>query len=319
MGKGEDKSEESDEETNSAEETTEEAPKIEEEDSKKDTEELRKVIKVDSNKENKEEKPKEEPSPEESNPEPTPRDSLEQKRAILQSIKDFDFQIKKNQEGITAINQKMGSVSKDLDDLVSLYEIVSEQMNPFVGLSKVTKKRIDALENFTKEIEDLKDRTGELESFAERSGVKIKNLGEIKRKKAKTIDTDGILGDEGEETEESENIEGDKETEKLEETGEIQQEAKTETVEQESETAQQIETQEEIEQPDMPQELQTQFTDDEYQITEQQTYQSDFEYNSWESLSDDDLDMIIERTLGGSSPERKIDMIIDEFIESLKG
>jgi archaellum component FlaC len=62
---------------------------------------------------------------------------------------------------------KVDSLSKDLDDLVSLYEIVSEQMNPFVGLSKVTKKRIDALENFTKEIEDLKSRLDIIEEGTE--------------------------------------------------------------------------------------------------------------------------------------------------------
>ncbi|MEA3457806.1 MAG: hypothetical protein U9R21_03920, partial [Candidatus Thermoplasmatota archaeon] len=57
--------------------------------------------------------------------------------------------------------------------LVSLYEIVSEQMNPFVGLSKVTKKRIDALENFTREVETLKSRMEDMESFAEQAGVNL--------------------------------------------------------------------------------------------------------------------------------------------------
>jgi flagellar protein FlaC len=101
--------------------------------------------------------------------------ALEQKRQILQSIKDFDFQIKKNQETISKLNEKIDGLTKDLDDLVSLYEIVSEQMNPFVGLSKVTKKRIDALENFTHEIEDMKTRMGDIESELE------KGLGGLKR------------------------------------------------------------------------------------------------------------------------------------------
>ena len=85
-------------------------------------------------------------------------------------MKDFDFQIKKNQEDITNLVEKVENLSKDLDDLVSLYEIVSEQMNPFVGLSKVTKKRIDALENFTKEVDSVKIRIGELESIIEKNG-----------------------------------------------------------------------------------------------------------------------------------------------------
>jgi archaellum component FlaC len=99
------------------------------------------------------------------------REELEQRRTILQNMKDFDFQIKKNQEDLTNLNEKVENLSKDLDDLVSLYEIVSEQMNPFVGLSKVTKKRIDALENFTKEVDNVKNRIGDLESFFEKSGI----------------------------------------------------------------------------------------------------------------------------------------------------
>lgn len=103
------------------------------------------------------------------------REELEQRRTILQNLKDFDFQIKKNQEEITSIYEKVESLSKDLDDLVSLYEIVSEQMNPFVGLSKVTKKRLDALENIIKEVDGVKTRVGDLESNLEKNGVNIKN------------------------------------------------------------------------------------------------------------------------------------------------
>lgn len=96
-------------------------------------------------------------------------------------MKDFDFQIKKNQEEITNIYEKVESLSKDLDDLVSLYEIVSEQMNPFVGLSKVTKKRLDALENIIKEVDGVKTRIGDLESTLEKNGVNIKAGTEVKK------------------------------------------------------------------------------------------------------------------------------------------
>ncbi|HUT00190.1 MAG TPA: flagella accessory protein C [Candidatus Thermoplasmatota archaeon] len=86
-------------------------------------------------------------------------------------MKDFDFQIKKNQEEITNMSEKVESLSKDLDDLVSLYEIVSEQMNPFVGLSKVTKKRLDTLENIVEEVEGVKTRIGDLESMLDKAGT----------------------------------------------------------------------------------------------------------------------------------------------------
>jgi archaellum component FlaC len=94
-------------------------------------------------------------------------------------LKDFDFQIKKNQEEITNMNEKVESLSKDLDDLVSLYEIVSEQMNPFVGLSKVTKKRLDALENIIKEVDGVKNRIGDLETNLEKNGVSTKTSPDL--------------------------------------------------------------------------------------------------------------------------------------------
>ena len=169
-------------------------------DKKEDVENLRTIIKVNEDEsqtgEKKEEVPdeekKEEPSDQKTEEEPdktaslklsvptaTPSDDsrskLEEKRNILQTIKNFDFQIKKNQENVNKAVEKIDGLTKDLDDLVSLYEIVSEQMNPFVGLSKVTKKRIDALENFTREMEDVKTRMSDLESEME------KNLGGVKR------------------------------------------------------------------------------------------------------------------------------------------
>ncbi|MEA3457883.1 MAG: flagella accessory protein C [Candidatus Thermoplasmatota archaeon] len=190
MGKGENGLAEQLDEGNS-EPVTEPTPKEPEEkikkseDEKADTDSIRKVIKLDSPKETATEAEKSEASDEKSEEVPKEKDtsgsapdlttgkSPEQNVAVLQGMKDFDFQIKKNQGGITDINQKLDSVTRDLDDLVSLYEIVSEQMNPFVGLSKVTKKRIDALENFTREVETLKSRVGDMESFAERVGANL--------------------------------------------------------------------------------------------------------------------------------------------------
>lgn len=124
------------------------------------------------------------------------RDALEQKRAILQSIKDFDFLIKKNSEEISSLNKKIDSITKDLDDLVSLYEIVSEQMNPFVGLSKVTKKRLDTLENFNKEIEEIKTRMGDIEIFVEKtvSGIETNKIKGIENNTdLSTDDLDKII------------------------------------------------------------------------------------------------------------------------------
>jgi len=383
MGENKDKSAESIEEEK-PETSEEEASKTDEkevekpaEDEKKDVESLRKIIKVDQTEEKKDEEPSEDNKKEEKPNEPvkedkgsskkggsvsgdeatetnhsSDRESLEQKRAILQNIKDFDFQIKKNQEELSNVNKKIDEMSKDLDDLVSLYEIVSEQMNPFVGLSKVTKKRLDALENFTIEIDALKERMGEMESFAERSGAKIQSLGQI-RQKVKTIDADAILAQMdniGEkEDKESERTEGAEESEKKISEEEIKQvetpnsegELAKETsdkkaVETEKLEVKEVDTSSINEAPDekdlqpIPEKKESEdiFDRDIFgNISTGETLQpisvdlAPLDYDIIDNSFDLDLDMIFDMAFGtlSASAEGKIDIIIDEFIESLKG
>ena len=235
MGKNEKKSAEEPEEEPTPAEIEPNTVEVEDselvnEPAERDVNSLRKVIKVDSTGEAETEnvKPEAEKNEEfDTSDLSLTKEGLEQKRAILQSIKDFDFQIKKNQEEITGINQKLDGLSKDLDDLVSLYEIVSEQMNPFVGLSKVTKKRLDALEAFAKQSGLISEEDGEVEFFRE--------------------------------------------------------EAETETA---------------------SEDMQSEYPDKE---------------NMLMSSDDVDLDKILEKALGALFADNKIDMMIDEFIENLKG
>lgn len=85
--------------------------------------------------------------------------------------KELDAQIKENNNLIRKLEEKVASISEDMNDLIGLYEIVSGQMNPFVGLSKVTKKRLDVLENFDKEMESLKTRLESIESLVGRIDI----------------------------------------------------------------------------------------------------------------------------------------------------
>jgi len=311
---------------------------------KTDVESLRKVIKVDQTEKKEAEtevkqetnKPSDKPKQETNT---SSREGLEQKRAILQNIKDFDFQIKKNQEDIGSVHKKLDSMSKDLDDLVSLYEIVSEQMNPFVGLSKVTKKRLDALENFTREIEALKDRTGELESFAERSGAKLQRLGE-NRQEVKTIDTEALLGADKEENEEKEDDTDENKSEtkdkkvetKQENKEKIEDEIKDKTIEEEKNLQEEPEKIEKIPDKNIPSNIEKEQINDfsEEGLFDNISFEESVEAEPIEPIQTNnkvydedsfDFDMIIEMALGSLSKEAnvKIDMLIDEFIESLKG
>ena len=99
----------------------------------------------------------------------TPRQTQETTTPTIQpplvdkQLAKLETEIAKNRDMIKNLEERVETINKDLDDLVSLYEIVSEQMNPFVGLSKVTKKRLEALEKLTEEFDKIKSRLDDLE------------------------------------------------------------------------------------------------------------------------------------------------------------
>jgi len=298
-------------------------PEKSEEEKKKEVEKLQTVIKVDGEEASSEEKKEDAPTEGKKEESPPPaeekkeevqkstvpkapqapatpaggsRDDLEQRRNMLQSIKDFDFQIKKNQEDIGKMVEKQDGLTKDLDDLVSLYEIVSEQMNPFVGLSKVTKKRIDALENFTNEIEDIKIRMGDVESVVE------KGVGGITRL-TKKLDEKNPAPDSSEIP--------DKFESEL-KNAEVQiDESPDETVaetELEAQTAKIEDTSSDF------------IAEPETQITEPVNISpvSDETQLMNGDLSDDDLDILLSKSLESLLAEQNIDYMINEFLLSLK-
>ena len=63
-------------------------------------------------------------------------------------------------------------------------------MNPFVGLSKVTKKRLDSLENFTKEVETIKEHVSDLESTVEKNLTNIQNYQSAPKQPTIKADTE---------------------------------------------------------------------------------------------------------------------------------
>ena len=341
---------------------TPDAPEKSDEEKKKEVEKLQTVIKVDggetSGEEKKDEAPaeetpkeeekKESPPPAEEKKEEAPkptvpkvpkapqapaapaggsRDDLEQRRNMLQSIKDFDFQIKKNQEDIGKMVEKLDGLTKDLDDLVSLYEIVSEQMNPFVGLSKVTKKRIDALENFTNEIEDIKVRMGDVESVVE------KGVGGITRL-TKKLDEKKITPESGDTANNLESelknaeVQIDESSEETVAEPEIAELIPETPAEETIDTTSETEVEPEVTEPNP--ETPTEVTEPipetptevepEAQIIEPGNISSISMETSPISgdLSDDDLDILLSKSLESLLAEQNIDYLINDFLLSLK-
>ena len=209
------------------------------------------------------------------------REALEQKRALLQRIKDFDLQIKKNQQDINDVSDKMNAISKDLDDLVSLYEIVSEQMNPFVGLSKVTKKRLESFETIHKELGEIKEKISIIESGGNFDLSDVEPTDELDSEINPTL--------------EPVTPETELEAEISEE--QTESELEPETLEKEEQTAPEIDSIYET-----------------IQIDSDHGIDSLYDFD----LTDDDVNQILEMSFSKIPSENQVDRVIDEYIESLK-
>ena len=220
------------------------------------------------------------------------REALEQKRALLQRIKDFDLQIKKNQQDINDVSDKMNAISKDLDDLVSLYEIVSEQMNPFVGLSKVTKKRLESFETIHRELGEIKEKISIIESGGNFDFSEVKSNGELDSEIDPTL--------------EPATPETELEAETSEEEPVPEIDSTLEPVAPETEL--EAETSEEEPVPEIDSIYET------VQSDSGQGIDSLYDFD----LTDEDVNQILEMSFSKIPSENQVDRVIDEYIESLK-
>jgi flagellar protein FlaC len=61
------------------------------------------------------------------------------------------------------IKNKLTHLDSKLIDMLSLYEVVANQVNPFVGVSKVTSASIEKLEEMGQDVEKLEDKVSSME------------------------------------------------------------------------------------------------------------------------------------------------------------
>ncbi len=57
---------------------------------------------------------------------------------------------------ITEVKNELGRLDESLKDIMMLYEVVSTQINPFIGESQVTAASIERLERLTEEVREMK-------------------------------------------------------------------------------------------------------------------------------------------------------------------
>ncbi|NOZ82994.1 MAG: flagellar protein FlaC [Euryarchaeota archaeon] len=58
---------------------------------------------------------------------------------------------------ITEVKNELGRLDESLKDIMMLYEVVSTQINPFIGESQVTAASIERLERLTEEVKEMKN------------------------------------------------------------------------------------------------------------------------------------------------------------------
>jgi len=56
------------------------------------------------------------------------------------------------------------SISENFQDMMALYEVVSNQINPFIGISKITATSMEKVEKMEHESQNLKKRVEELQN-----------------------------------------------------------------------------------------------------------------------------------------------------------
>ncbi|RLG26562.1 flagellar protein C, partial [Methanosarcinales archaeon] len=62
------------------------------------------------------------------------------------------------------IKNRIAQVDTKLIDMLSLYEVVANQVNPFVGLSKVTTANIEKLERLQQQVETMENEMISIEN-----------------------------------------------------------------------------------------------------------------------------------------------------------
>jgi flagellar protein FlaC len=119
-----------------------------------------------------EDEPEEESQEEEEvkeEPETTSKGSDETVEKIMERLNDIDNKLPRIDIAINNLKKEVDSLKQDLQkmddslkDMMTLYEVVSSQINPFVGSSKVTALSIQRLDNIENELRRLEQLVGDV-------------------------------------------------------------------------------------------------------------------------------------------------------------
>jgi len=143
---------------------------------------LRKVLKKEEKEEEKEEVMPEEPVIEE----PDRREDDDALVKLNERLNDIENRLPRIDVSLNNLKREIDGLRNDLlriddsmKDMMTLYEVVSAQINPFVGTSKVTALSVERLDRMEKKLEELEDMLDNIQydlRLIFRSGIDLKEI-----------------------------------------------------------------------------------------------------------------------------------------------
>jgi flagellar protein FlaC len=88
--------------------------------------------------------------------------TLERINAIENKLAKLDISISMLKRENDELKNQMAKVDANMVEMLSLYEVVANQVNPFVGLSKATSAKIEKLEKMQEEFNRVYEKVPEL-------------------------------------------------------------------------------------------------------------------------------------------------------------
>jgi flagellar protein FlaC len=88
--------------------------------------------------------------------------TLERINAIENKLPKLDISIAALKRENDELKTKLARIDSNIIEMLSLYEVVANQVNPFVGLSKVTSANIERVERMQEEIAKINEKLSTL-------------------------------------------------------------------------------------------------------------------------------------------------------------
>ncbi len=129
--------------------------------------------------EDEEEEESEDSKSKESESDETIEKIMERLNEIDNKLPRIDISINNLKKEIDSLKQDLQKMDDSLKDMMALYEVVSSQINPFVGSSKVTALSIQRLDNMERELRELEQLVNDVVDDLRMLFRKNVNLKEI--------------------------------------------------------------------------------------------------------------------------------------------